>query len=199
MIDRNKMVFFNIAYMKKYQGDWLVDKPTNGGRFISQYRWGGEVFNFLPHEGKMYGYVEPGVSIKGGPQRKINISRLIRPGAVKSTPYISGVFIIWVARPPRSDESVMVGWYENATLHRASQRFLQDPGRILPNESYDYFATAQESNCRLVPVEKRTLVIPRGAGAFGHSNIWYADSPLGEKIKSKTIDFIRKWTASHVM
>jgi len=144
----------------------------------------------------MYGYVEPGLVKQNGPQqRKINISRLRRLNGIKS-PHISGVLIIWVARPPGADESVMVGWYENATLYRACQKLLKDPSRILPNGSYDYFASAKESDCHLIPVGGRTLTIPRGADAIGRSNIWHADSPLGENIKDKVIDFIIKWKAS---
>ena len=51
MIDKNRMIFFNTAYMKYYQGNWNVDVPVNGGSFIKTHRWGGEVFNFLPYEG----------------------------------------------------------------------------------------------------------------------------------------------------
>jgi hypothetical protein len=194
MIDRNRMVFFNTAYMREYKGQWQIDRPINGGSFISQNGWGGEVFNFQPYKGTMYGYVEPGVVVAGGSQRrKINISRLGRAPGIKNLPYVSGVLVIWVARPPRSDESVMVGWYENATVYRESQKFLADPGRILPYGSYEHFAVAKESDYRLLPEGRRTLNIPRGAGAFGRSNIWYADSPLGKEIKNRVINFIDKW------
>ena len=194
MIDRYKMVFLNTAYMKDYKGNWNVDKPINGGAFIPRNGWGGEVYNFQPYQGSMYGYVEPGLNKKGGQQRRIDISKLMRPGGIKNAGSVSGILIIWVARPPKSDESVMVGWYENATMYRSIQKFLADPTRILPNGSYDYFAVAKESCCQLIPVGKRVLTIPRGgAGALGHSNIWYARSPLGAQIKDKVIDFINKW------
>ncbi len=186
------MIFLNTAFMKEYKGNWANDVPVNGGLFIEQCKWGGEVFNFQPYKGNMYGYVEPGVVREGGPQRRIGISKLMRLGEIKNVECVSGVLIIWVARPPKSDESVMVGWYENASLYQSSQKFLEDPKRILPNGSYDYFAVAEESYCQLIPVGKREITIPRGAGAFGHSNIWYARSPLGEKIKDKVIDFINK-------
>jgi len=199
MITKSKMVFFNIAYMEKYQGHWDVDVPVNGGAFIKLNGWGGEAFNFQPYEGMMYGYVEPGLIQKSGRQRNINISRLTGPGEVKPEPYISGILIIWVARPPKKDESVMVGWYENAILYRKCQQLLEDKQRILPNRSYDYFASAKESDCHLIPARERTLTIPRGAGAFGRSNIWYADSTLGEEIKEKVIDFIKKWKLSRTI
>ncbi len=193
MIDRYKMIFFNIAFMKEYKGNLDADKPINGGLFIEKYEWGGEVYNFQSYKGNMYGYVEPGLVYKGGRQRGIGISKLMRPGESKTAPYVSGVLIIWVARPPKSDESVMVGWYENAALYQSSQKFLEDPIRILPNGSYDYFAVDKESYCQLIAVGKREITIPRKAGAFGRSNIWYARSPLGEKIKDKVIDFINRF------
>jgi hypothetical protein len=194
MINRNRMIFFNTAYMKKYQGHWNVDRPINGGSFIADKGWGGEVFNFQPYQGMMYGYVEPGATEQNG-QRNIGISRLIKSG-IKTVSYVSGVLIIWVARPPKKDKSVMVGWYENATLHRASQRLLKDQQRVLPNGHYPYFAKANESDCYLIPVGDRTLTIPRGKDAFGQSNIWYADGVLGEEIKDEVIDFINRWKES---
>jgi hypothetical protein len=94
MINKNKMIFFNTAYMKKYQGNWNVDVPINGGAFIKQNGWGGEVFNFQPFEGIMYGYVEPGLVAIGSRQRDINISRLARPGEKKIGSQISEVLVV---------------------------------------------------------------------------------------------------------
>lgn len=54
------------------------------------------------------------------------------------------ILVARVARPPRSDETVMVGWYENATVYGTCQHFSGDPSRILPNGSYEYFAEAKE-------------------------------------------------------
>jgi hypothetical protein len=194
MINKNRMIFFNTAYMNKYQGNYIVDDvPINGGEYIKLNKWGGEVFNFKPFEGIMYGYVEPGVVLKGGRQRDINISRLARPGEMKIDERILGILVVWVARPPKSDQSVMVGWYENATVYRKPQHFLEDASRILPNGSYDYFASAIESDCQLIPVGKETVGIPRGVGALGRSSIWYADSPLGDEIKDKVVEYINKW------
>ena len=192
MTDKSKVVFFNTAYMRDYRGRWRVDVPVNGGLFISQNGWGGEVFNFQPYEGMMYGYVEPGLVERHGPQRKINISRLIGPGATRAVLHVSGILVVWVARPPESHESVMVGWYENATVYRTVQHLEADPLTDIPNGSYDYFAMANESDCQLIPETDRTLTIPRGKGGLGRSNIWYADSPRGRGVKAGVIDFINK-------
>jgi hypothetical protein len=197
MISINRMIFFNTAYMKNYQGNWLIDVPHYGGEFIKQNRWGGEVFNFKPFQGMMYGYVEPGLTVISGRQRNINISRLARPGERRINDRITQILVIWVARPPNSDDSVMVGWYEEASVYRTCQRFLQDTSRILPNGSFDYFTSARESDCHLIPENNRIVVIPRGTeGTLGHSNIWYADSVPGDNVKNRVIQYINNWKVS---
>ena len=41
--------------MDRYQGN-ADDKMQGGGKHIEKYGWGGEMFNFKPSKGKMYGY-----------------------------------------------------------------------------------------------------------------------------------------------
>ena len=43
----NKILFFNIAWMDRYQGN-SDDKMQGGGKHIEKYGWGGEMFNFKP-------------------------------------------------------------------------------------------------------------------------------------------------------
>ena len=98
MIDGNRMVYFNIAWMREYQGNWQNDEPIHGGQWIEENKWGGEVYNFQPFKGKMYGYVEPG-SVEGK-HRHLNLANLSnRLGGIKSPPSLSGVLVVWVATP----------------------------------------------------------------------------------------------------
>lgn len=199
MTSRNKMVFFNIAWMREYKGNWSTDVPVNGGSFIKERGWGGEVYNFQPYNGTMYGYVEPGVVERNGPQRRINISRLVdRPSLIKNSPYLSGVLVVWGATPKNGRQPLVVGWYKDATLYRNAQIPPKESKRKLPNHNNPgaYFASAREKDCVLLQPEDRILQLPRGGGGFGHSNIWYAQTDIGESIKDKVLRFIQSWENS---
>lgn len=207
MISVDITVIFNVAWMEHYRGEWGVGTIINGGLFISQNHWGGEMFNFKKNEnGTKYGYVEPGESNAGNP-RNINISNLItRPGAVRTVPSLNDVLIAWVARPPTADETVMVGWYKDATLFRSAQQPPISVNRTLPNGNIqDYFARAEDNNCVLLPVADRTVIIPRSkvvngvrtTGVLGHSNLWYARSQEGIAKKVEIINFVNAWDRAH--
>lgn len=200
MIDRNRMVFFNIAWMREYQGNWILDKPVHGGSFIGEKGWGGEVYNFQPFDGMMYGYVEPGAVERDGPQRRINISRLVtRPSLIKNPPYASGVLVVWVATPENGRHPLVVGWYKDARLYRSAQTPPQESIRKLPNHNNPgkYFASAREQDCVLIPPEGRTQQLPRKGEGLGHSNLWYAQTDSGETTKDNVLRFIQDWENSH--
>ena len=59
--------------MKEYKGVSPEDRPMHGGSFIEYEGWGAEIFNFLPLNGMMYGFVEAGYKPK---LCSININRL---------------------------------------------------------------------------------------------------------------------------
>lgn len=199
MIDGTRMVFFNIAWMREYQGDWQNDVPIHGGRWIEENKWGGEVYNFQPFKGKMYGYVEPG-SVEGK-QRHLNLSNLSnRPGGIKSTPSLSGVLVVWVATPKNGTEPLVVGWYKDATVYSGAQIPPPESGRKLPhhNNPGEYFASARQENCVLLPPRERTLGIPGKGRGFGRSNIWYAESSEGQSAKSNVLRFIQEREISEI-
>ena len=198
MINRSKMIFFNTAWMEKYNGNWTVDVPENGGSFIDDNGWGGEVYNFQPYNGMLYGYVEPGVVERNGRQRRINISRLGRP-AIRNLSCLAGVLVVWVATP-KGGRPLLVGWYENATVYRNAQIPPVESGRALPEHHNpgEYFASAKKQDCVLIPPEDRTLQFPRKCeGLFGRSNICYAESVTGEAAKDKVLSFIQSWKSTH--
>jgi len=197
MVDGTRMVFFNIGWMREYKGNWQNDKPVNGGRWIKEHGWGGEVFNFQPFNGLLYGYVEPGfVEAK---QRRLNLSNFMqRPGDIKHNEQIPGVLVIWVATPKNGKEALVVGWYKNATIFSSAQLPPDESGRSLPlhDKPERYFATAKQEDCVLLPPEQRTLGIPGKGKGFGRSNIWYAQIEGGPATKNKVIRFIQQWESS---
>lgn len=193
----DKIVFFNIAWMKRYQGV-IGDTPVGGGSYVPQHGFGAEIFNFRHFQEKMYGFVEPGWE----PLKCINITRL---GAQRADHSLSDTSVIWVARQPSGGKTVVVGWYENAKVYRERQTPPANSHRKQPDgQDAPYFVEANKGNCLLIPQGRRDFRILRAtesrarryeAGGIGQSNIWYARDPYGTQIKSQLHQYIAKWKA----
>ena len=167
-----KVVFCEIAWMKEYCGVTEDDKPMNGGSYIDENGEGGEVFNFLPYNHNCYGYVRH----QGN---ELHIERYDKVASNHSE--VSGMTVVWVASDGKS--SKIVGWYENATMYREWQSFRDLYGE---KKVHDYNFKAKETDCYLIPEDKREFAIPRasivGKGrGMGQSQIWYADSGYAQE------------------
>ena len=159
---------FRVCRMKYYNGR-NGDECIGGGEYIAQHGFGGEIFNFRPFEGYMFGYVQP--PGRGDYNaRKIQIEKL---GAARKVSFIDGVTVVWVARKPNVGGTYVVGWYDGATVFREWHEPPQGSNRTYNNEPLGYYAKAKQKNCVLLPVEKRTFQILRGKSCMGQANIWY--------------------------
>ncbi|HUV89035.1 MAG TPA: DUF3883 domain-containing protein [Anaerolineae bacterium] len=174
------MIFLNVGWMQKYRG--LIgtgDTITSGGAYVQEHSYGHEIFNFKPHDGYMYGYVQVEGSIA-----------LERLDASKGDNSIGGVLAIWVARDPQGG-TFIVGWYDNATVYRDSQYPPQGSEREYNGEKLFYKVKAKENDCRLLPVDERVFSIPRGVkGGMGRANVWYADQPVNAPFKQKVWEYV---------
>ena len=65
----------------------LNDRPVNGGKY-NRDNIGHEVYNFLPDNGKYYGFVQTG---------KISLDRI---GASSKDEFVDGVLVVWVSTKP---------------------------------------------------------------------------------------------------
>ena len=183
-----KVVFFEITWMKNYQGITDEDEPRNGGSFVTETGEAMECKNFLPYNHYCYGYVQQRGSV-------LHIDR-IEP-VDESVTKLEDVTVVWVAR---STARKIVGWYEHATVYRELQTFVDDDlGK--DNESlgrWEYYAMTKEENAYLLPEEDRHIVIPsaskEGAGkGMGQSMIWYADSDYAkETVIPMVLEHIRQ-------
>ena len=165
--------------MKDYKGV-KNDKPEGGGKWVKEHGSGGEIYNFLPYNGYMYGYVQPARS------GSINIEKL---GASEQDEKVEGALVVWTAKRPRYG-TVIVGWYDNAIIYRNFNDAPKNSNRLHRKDLMPYNIKAKEENChRLLPYE-RNKKIPRGKGWMGQSNVWYADSKKHEKFKKEVLDYI---------
>lgn len=190
------LVFLNIGWMKYYMG-LDGDSIRGGGSFVSKYKYGHEMFNFMPFEGMMYGFVE----VRSTASIDITKNFGAQPGA----PSISNILAIWVARNPDQGRTYIVGWYDNATVFRRRQiptsgetrkinEYITPQIKARPEDvgKYaNYFVTAHEDDCHLVPPSKRTFKIPRSKGGMGRPNIWYADKAKMADFRNEVINYIR--------
>lgn len=177
MIARDKhppMIFFNIGWMRDYDG-FHSDETVGRHGHLKHSRRGAEAFNFSPAGGKLYGY-------RPSETRRISIERL---GASPSAESIDGVTVVWMALRPGSDETVIVGWYRDATVWRNAQPITDPAAKTL--RAYDeypephYMVEADASQCLRLPVEARDFRIlssHRQVGGFGQSPTFYDELDL---------------------
>ena len=86
------VVFCNIAWMKNYRGITDEDQPYNGGSFVKENNDAMEQKNFLPINGKCYGFVMH--------RGQLHIERLDRT-AIKTDVLSSNCEAGSTTRPPR--------------------------------------------------------------------------------------------------
>ncbi|MCY4555432.1 MAG: HNH endonuclease signature motif containing protein [Chloroflexi bacterium] len=167
------MLFLNIARMDSYRGWTSVDVPVGGGRDPNKM----EVHNFHPYRGHVYGYV-------AAVAHSIRIKKL---GATDSKQEsIDGVDVVWTAPSIRGGRDV-VGWYRDATVFRYLQKYRRGP----------YHAKASSTTYVLLPPNERRLNIKSARvqpGGFGNSNVWYAESDYGRRIRARVTRLFRNTT-----
>jgi len=137
------IIVFRIGWMEHYQGP-QDDDIYSSAEFIQAEEYGHEMYNFLPYEGYMYGFVQP-----SGPgehhQRNIRIERL---GAAKESENIHNVLVAWVA-PKTKGGTFLIGWYKKATVFRSQQKPSQNSGRLYDGDIMGYYAKSHEEQLKI--------------------------------------------------
>ena len=173
------MIFFNIAWMENYNGETDADKPKDGGNWEEK----SEICNFADVEGRCYGFVFP------ANMGAINIDKI---GADPTDELIDGVTIVWTAKRANFG-TVVVGWFQNAIVHRNVQLIENSPLHDKNNVN-QYYAECYFKNATLLKPAQRTFKIPRGEGGMGQYLIWYADTKLGTQTKDRIEKYIAETT-----
>lgn len=175
------MIFFNIAWMKNYNGETDVDKPKDGGTWDTKH----EVCNFTNVDGRCHGFV---YQTNMGP---IDIERI---GADPFAEIIEKVTVVWTAKHENFG-TVVVGWYENAILYREI-RNITNSSLHVENNVGQFYAECAIDDAVVLPERKRTFPIPRGKGGMGQHLIWYADTEVGAQTKQNLARYIREFIES---
>lgn len=182
-MQKMRILFCNIAWMKYYKGIDQNDKPKNGGSYVKEYNDAGEIENFLPvsteetGEEFCYGYVET-KSTNGKEKNQIHIEKLDGCELLKNEGSAENVLVIFCAKHKPKAPACVVGWYKEATVYR-KHRDLESEGRI-------YNIIAEKKNVVLLPEEQRLMEgggwndVPRAGKekkyGFGQANVWFPSS-----------------------
>lgn len=179
-----RIIFCNITYLKYYDGRVIGEvKPQTGGRWVQENEDAHEKWNFLNMDGKCYGYVQ-------GNSEQMHIEKLDKVYGQQDE--AEDILVVWCASHPTRG-TVVVGWYEHATVYRYLQNSIITP---LTGIDRSFWFSTKAENAYLMPEEYRTLEIGRaskqGAGkGFGQQNYWYAESEYAkEVIIPAVLDFI---------
>lgn len=181
------------AWMDFYEGLRRgADKPKGGGAYVKEEGFGHEIFNFRKDDdGKFRGYVRPPGSGRVRDQR-INIDRL---GAASGDDAITGVTVFWAATHPALGGTRIVGWYDDATVHRGWRP--SPKKRVLPNGD-DAGFMIEASKAHLIPSDDRLRVLPRATArttGIGQSNVWYPPDDWAAKL----LEYKRKVATGQTM
>ncbi len=168
-----RIVFFNTGWMDFYRG-LSNDKIVGGGKNVNSMGWGGELFNFLPFDTYLYGYVQPKIDKKYDNPTTIKIEKL---GAKESDERIDEVTVVWTATDPDNGGTYIIGWYKKATVFRYYQDPPKDSKRTHKRNSLGYFVKAKaKNNATLLSLDERVVQVQRQQKNWmGQSNVWYAE------------------------
>lgn len=164
------VMYVNIGWMKNYAGPDPNDRTRGNFGYLvaNRDRHGHECFNFLKKNGRYYGY-KPG-------SKGVGITNL---GARRNEPCVHGVFVVWMARNPDTGKTVVVGWYDNATVYKQPEVSDRKHGHRLDGEYTAFSVSAAEKDGHLIDHNHRDIVIPsrnERDGGFGQSPVWYGFS-----------------------
>jgi hypothetical protein len=181
-----RVIFCNVTYLRYYDGRVVGElKPQKGGRWVQENEDAHEKWNFLNMDGKCYGYVQ-------GNSEKMHIEKLDKVYSQQEE--ADDIVVVWCASNDEN-KTVVVGWYEHATVYR----YLQDlPTTPVTGIERCYWFCTDADNAFLLPEKDRVLEIGRasktGSGTgFGQQNYWYAESQFAkENIIPTVLDFINK-------
>jgi len=186
IIKKEKMIICNIAWMRDYNGITHGDIPRYYEKTVNSLDWPGEIYNFQEFNGNCYGYMEQ--------YGNMEIERYFSE-FFDSRNKVKGFTIVWCS-VDSENKTKIVGWYNNAILHR-NHRYVVDFFPEATDEN-GYNAMASIDDCYLIPEEKRSFIIDEVLTMeellkLKNTNIWYED----EKNRYKTLNKIKEYIESY--
>lgn len=181
-IKTNYLIVCRVAYMNSYNGISGSDKPVNGGAYVAITGDAEEKYNFLNIDGKCYGFVETKHTTKGV-NKKLVLENINESFKQKDT--AENIKVVFVALNPRTKKTVIVGWYDKATVYRDRQY------HTVNGKEHQYNLLCDYENANLIEDGRRTFEIPNASKegnefGIGQANVWYIQN------NNKALDFEKK-------
>lgn len=181
-----KILFCNVAYMKCYDKiNFPDDIPKHAGKYVNDTKDAYEKNNFhIWEDGYCYGFVETGL-YKDEKPKQLDINKI--SNSKSKDEYVEGITVVFCALSDLQKKTVIVGWYNNATVYRNRQFTLK---------KHMYNIKARSEDVVLLSESDRIVHIPRaridGIG-FGQSQIWYANSEKAKEFRLKIIQYVETY------
>lgn len=179
-----KVLFARVGHMKFYQGPQKGDERPIGGGSYNDDELGHEAYNFKEVDGKLYGYFQPHMK----EPYHLNLKR-IDPNS--ETDLVEDVLVVFFAKNPVGKGQVIIGWYNNALVHKEILRPDNQPQR----DNFGYNIVTNKGDTVLLPISKRRYLMGHGiegvkAGNPGQANAFYA---YDSKYKKKESNELNSW------
>ena len=171
------MLLCRIGWMVHYQGVTDNDPILGGGQYVDEHGTGHEIFNFLPIDASCFGNVQ---SPHGG---MINLGRIDPHHHGQG--FVEHTTVFWCARRPDTNATVIIGWYEDATVFSG-----YDDNRVRNGVQYRIIVSA--NNAFLLNPQFRIFPVPIAQGGncgIGQSNIRYLDQEICEDVSRDLIGY----------
>jgi len=187
--------------MRYYKGHCDADIPVNGGKYVKEYGFGHEEYNFMPvsidgeRETECLGFVEP--KANSGVRNTFHLEKIEGCANLKDEPFVEDVLVVWCATRLQGDITV-VGWYQHAVVWRDLQGWTLAAGD--GEEERAYNVRAKAADCTLLPAGERNRRIWWVPSAkytkvygFGQSMVWYPTEPKAQPFLSRLVENITSY------
>lgn len=158
-MNKRRIIFCNIGWMKYYKGVGKKDQIVHGGGYVEKNGSGHECCNFCPCvDGYVYGYVQPhNDSIRIDSHFGIDLEQ-------KS---VDNVIVVWIATDGL--ESQIVGWYKNAIVFSERQKIPHQTDVHKKNRVEFFYMKTKKENAVLLDESKRIPFFKP------FRSVWFAD------------------------
>lgn len=183
--ESNKRILFcNIAYMEYYDIINHYEIPKNGESYVNKEKNALEKYNYhLCEDGYIRGFVE--TKHRDKTPNTLHIEKIDKNKKYLKDNKIDNTLVIFCAKSPIINKTVIIGWYKNATVYRNQEL----------HEGREYNLICSSQDAILLEENERNYIIPRAASnseniGFGQSNIWYANDDNHKAFIKDTLDYI---------
>ena len=187
------ILFCNIAWMQYYDYSQFKETAKHGGSYVVDTGDAFEKYNFHTcKDGRVRGFVETKYTdgaVTMHQPRQLRIENI--DSRFKKMDKIDGVTVVFCAHSDELKQTVIVGWYQNATVYRNRPQY----------EGRQFNLECAAENAHLLLESMRDFEVPRARKndfGFGQANVWYAKEENATAYVEKVMDYIAEHSMKSV-